>query len=149
MSTKSRTHPFTARCAQRALALLALGGTSVGQIDSWTASDAGAGALFGQSSAQGGGLALIGAPFADGIVADTGKAYLIDASMGSPTFGQELTTLIATDGEALRTAALEVGVNLTPGRFFGAADHVRIGCALPPDDLRTALARLDGVLAPL
>ncbi|MGA1489382.1 MAG: pyridoxal phosphate-dependent aminotransferase [Planctomycetota bacterium] len=53
---------------------------------------------------------------------------------------------VAEDGDALRTAALRVGVNLTPGRFFGAPSHVRGGCALPPPALREALRRLAGAL---
>lgn len=53
---------------------------------------------------------------------------------------------VAEDGEALRTAALRVGVNLTPGRFFGEPHHVRLGCALPPPELEEALRRLEGVL---
>ena len=31
---------------------------------------------------------------------------------------------------------------LVPGRFFGAAAHVRLGTALPPGTLEEALARV-------
>jgi aspartate/methionine/tyrosine aminotransferase len=39
------------------------------------------------------------------------------------------------------------GVLVTPGRFFGLPEHVRIGFGRPPADLREATLRLDRVLA--
>jgi len=50
------------------------------------------------------------------------------------------------DGDDFQRAALEEGVLVTPGRFFGRPDHVRIGFGLPPERLREATARLDRVL---
>jgi len=38
---------------------------------------------------------------------------------------------------------LEKGVNMTPGRYFGAADHVRLGFGTDPAELTLALERLD------
>lgn len=49
------------------------------------------------------------------------------------------------DGDAFREAALARGVNVTPGRFFGAPAHVRIGFGLEPPRLARALE----ILAPL
>ncbi len=49
-------------------------------------------------------------------------------------------------GAALAEAALAVGVNVTPGHFFGEPGHVRFGCGIPPEQLATALSRLSEVL---
>ena len=46
-------------------------------------------------------------------------------------------------GDAFQRAALARGVNVTPGRFFGAPGHVRLGCGLPPAELASALGRLE------
>ena len=47
------------------------------------------------------------------------------------------------DGDEFQRIALAAGVNVTPGRFFEAPQHVRIGWALPPEDLRKACSLLD------
>ena len=38
--------------------------------------------------------------------------------------------------------AQEMGVDVAPGEYFGAAGHVRVGCGVPPETLREGLARL-------
>ncbi|MFQ5655664.1 MAG: pyridoxal phosphate-dependent aminotransferase [Planctomycetota bacterium] len=53
-----------------------------------------------------------------------------------------------SDGDHLREALLEVGVGVTPGRFFGAPRHVRIGFGLPPTALREALPRINKLITP-
>ncbi|MAW76853.1 MAG: hypothetical protein CMJ95_05600 [Planctomycetes bacterium] len=50
------------------------------------------------------------------------------------------------DGVEFRQKCLEQGVNLTPGHFFGAPDHVRIGFGLPVEQLRRALDALGRVV---
>ena len=52
-----------------------------------------------------------------------------------------------SDDLDFRSALLEVGVGVTPGRFFGDPRHVRVSCGLDPDDMRAALARVDEALA--
>ncbi len=42
--------------------------------------------------------------------------------------------------------ALEAGVNLTPGHFFGAESHVRIGFGMDPAQLSNALQLLESVI---
>jgi aspartate/methionine/tyrosine aminotransferase len=51
------------------------------------------------------------------------------------------------DGDAFRAAAIAEGVGVTPGRFFGAPEHVRIGWGLEPERLREATRRLDRAIA--
>lgn len=46
------------------------------------------------------------------------------------------------DGEAFRKALLEVGVGVTPGSFFGAPHHVRIGFRETPERLEEAFSRM-------
>ncbi len=53
-----------------------------------------------------------------------------------------------SDGDHYRSHALRVGVNLTPGRFFGLKDHVRVGFGLTPDRLERALDQLETIAAP-
>lgn len=54
---------------------------------------------------------------------------------------------LGTDGDGFQKLCIEQGVNLTPGRFFGARDHVRIGFGLAPDQLRPALEALGRVIS--
>lgn len=51
------------------------------------------------------------------------------------------------DGDEFQRAALAEGVLVTPGRFFGAPEHVRIGFGVPPATLEAATRSLDRVLA--
>jgi len=51
------------------------------------------------------------------------------------------------DGDSFQRAALAEGVLVTPGRFFGRPEHVRIGFGRPPALLNDATIRLDRVLA--
>ena len=51
------------------------------------------------------------------------------------------------DSDELREALLEVGVGITPGRFFEAPMHFRMGVGLPAADMEEALRRVDRVLA--
>ncbi|MEC9475433.1 MAG: pyridoxal phosphate-dependent aminotransferase [Planctomycetota bacterium] len=51
-----------------------------------------------------------------------------------------------SDAVEFRRRCLEHDVNLTPGHFFGAPDHVRIGFGLPVDQLEPALEALGRVL---
>jgi aspartate/methionine/tyrosine aminotransferase len=66
---------------------------------------------------------------------------------GGLTFFPRVPQSSFADGDAFQRAALSVGVNITPGRFFGAPDHVRLGCALPPERLRDAVSRLSGLFS--
>ncbi|HJO25775.1 MAG TPA: FG-GAP repeat protein [Planctomycetota bacterium] len=63
-----------------------------------TASNGSTSDEFGSSVSLEGGLALIGAQYGDGSGNRTGVAYLFDANLTSPTFGQELAKLEATGG---------------------------------------------------
>ena len=54
---------------------------------------------------------------------------------------------LGTDGDGLHRLCIEQGVNLTPGRFFGARDHVRIGFGLAPQQLLPALEALGRVIS--
>ena len=49
-------------------------------------------------------------------------------------------------GDLLRERLLDAGVGVTPGRFFGAPDHVRIGWARPVAELEDAFARMQTCL---
>lgn len=49
-------------------------------------------------------------------------------------------------GDRLRERLLEVGVGVTPGCFFGAQEHVRIGFGLEPEVLEDAAGRIEKVL---
>lgn len=51
------------------------------------------------------------------------------------------------DGDALRAHLLEHGVGVTPGSYFEAPRHVRIGFGLAPQRLREALLAIDHALA--
>ena len=50
------------------------------------------------------------------------------------------------DGDQFQQRCLEHGVNLTPGRFFGAPDHVRIAFGLAQEPLQEALEALGEVI---
>ncbi|MEM7260461.1 MAG: pyridoxal phosphate-dependent aminotransferase [Planctomycetota bacterium] len=50
------------------------------------------------------------------------------------------------DGDVFATAALERGVNVVPGRFFGDAERVRMGFGGDPAALKEALSRLESLL---
>ena len=50
------------------------------------------------------------------------------------------------DGDQFQRRCLEHGVNLTPGRFFGASDHVRIAFGLAKEPLQEALEALGEVI---
>jgi hypothetical protein len=75
-----------------------------------TAADAAAGDRFGASVALSGPLAVVGAPFADGIGADSGKGYVFGNSGAGYT---QIDTLVATDNAAGdnfgASAALDAG----------------------------------------
>ncbi|MGE3163513.1 MAG: pyridoxal phosphate-dependent aminotransferase [Planctomycetota bacterium] len=51
------------------------------------------------------------------------------------------------DADALREALLEVGVGVTPGRFFESPSHFRLGFGMPPARLNDAQSRISAVLA--
>ena len=51
------------------------------------------------------------------------------------------------DGDQLAEICSQEGIQITPGRFFGAPEHVRIGFGIPPEQLQPALEALGRVLA--
>jgi len=55
--------------------------------------------------------------------------------------------LPGVDGDQLTAICAEQGVQITPGRFFGAPQQVRIGFGIPPEQLQPALDALGRVLA--
>jgi hypothetical protein len=72
--------------------------------------------LIGCSVALDSGLALVGAKLADVGAIDSGTAFLFDADPSSPTFGQALMQLIASDGGK--------------GHHFGCSVSIADGLAL-------------------
>ncbi|MBC8261607.1 MAG: pyridoxal phosphate-dependent aminotransferase [Planctomycetia bacterium] len=67
---------------------------------------------------------------------------------GGLTCFPEVPKEIARDGDHFRELCMEQGLNVTPGRFFGASQHVRIGFGLEEAQLKPALDILAKVLNP-
>lgn len=87
----------------------------------------GASDMIGWTVALDAGFALVGAPGDDDQGSDAGAAYLFGADPGSPSFGQQLLKLTASDGAA--NDALGTCVSMRDGMALVGAPGATIGGA--------------------
>jgi hypothetical protein len=98
------------------------------ELKKFTASDAATSDEFGVSVAISGGVAIIGAEENDDAGRNSGSAYLFDADPTSPTFGDELIKLTASDEAADaffgRSVSIGDGVAIVGGPGSGSGAYL-------------------------
>ena len=76
---------------------------------------------------------------------ETHDLPVIEPSGGLTCFPR-IPAEVARDGDDFREKCMERDLNLTPGRFFGEPNHVRIGFGTPEKELKAALEILGEVI---